>query len=139
MNLRSNISLISRYLKIFVIGYLIAGRLQSQSLASWQPWQEGGPPPRNEDIITSVPQICGIASIRFYQVFVSPVLSPDKCNFSPSCSNYSMMSIKRYGAAKGFVMTFDRLARDNPWVSRGGYEALGDRYFDPPSNNYYWW
>lgn len=136
MALRSNISSI---FKAPLLSFLISSALLSVASAAWQPWDQGKPSLAKEEIVTSVPQIVSASSIRFYQIFISPLLRQDKCNFTPSCSNYAMQSIKKYGALKGWVMAFDRLARDNPWVAEGHYKTLGNRFYDPPSDNYCWW
>lgn len=48
--------------------------------------------------------------IRAYQLFIS---SQDKkvCHFTPSCSQYGMLAIKKYGILRGLLMTSDRLQR----------------------------
>ena len=48
--------------------------------------------------------------IRSYQVFISSQ-GTDACVFTPSCSNFSMAAINRYGFAHGLLMTFDRFQR----------------------------
>ena len=103
------------------------------ALASWSPWDEAPAKIQtNDEGLTSVPQIFGVSLIRFYQRSISGQLSPNKCNFTPSCSNYSLQSIKKYGAWHGFVMTFDRLQRDHFWAAEGGYEVVGGRFYEPP-------
>lgn len=57
--------------------------------------------------------------IKAYQSIISPVLSrfEIQCRFYPSCSNYAILAIKKYGIAKGTRKTLDRLLRcrpDNP-------------------------
>lgn len=82
--------------------------------------------------------------VRFYQIAIRPALSP-RCQFVPSCSNYSLQSLREYGAVLGTLMTFDRLIRCHTYAS-GGYgviDALSSCYrcedlhptvklFDPP-------
>lgn len=63
-----------------------------------------------------------IICIRAYQFFISPLL-PGSCRFYPSCSSYSLESIRRYGPLKGLLMTFRRLARCHPWHP-GGYDPV---------------
>lgn len=63
-----------------------------------------------------------IAFVRFYQIFVSPVL-PGSCRFYPTCSSYSLESIRKYGALKGLVLTLFRILRCHPWHP-GGHDPV---------------
>lgn len=63
-----------------------------------------------------------LALIRFYRRWLSPVL-PGKCRFTPTCSEYGLQAIEKYGAYKGSWLTFKRLLRCNPFYH-------GD-YYDP--------
>ena len=60
--------------------------------------------------------------VRGYQLLIRPVLPPS-CRFSPSCSQYSLEAISKYGAIKGFWLTIKRLMRCNPW-NPGGYDPV---------------
>ena len=60
--------------------------------------------------------------IRLYQKYISPGL-PRRCRFSPTCSQYALEAIEKYGAVKGGWLAFKRLLRCNPFYK-------GD-YFDP--------
>jgi len=60
--------------------------------------------------------------IRGYQLFISP-LFPGKCRFYPTCSNYAIEAIERYGAGKGFIMAIKRILRCNPFHP-GGYDPV---------------
>ncbi len=60
--------------------------------------------------------------IRFYQRQISPAFPP-RCRFSPTCSQYALEAIEKYGAGKGGWLAFKRLLRCNPFNK-------GD-YFDP--------
>jgi hypothetical protein len=57
-----------------------------------------------------------------YKLLISPLLPPS-CRFSPSCSEYSLEAIEKYGALKGFWLTIKRVARCNPW-NQGGYDPV---------------
>jgi len=63
-----------------------------------------------------------IAMIRFYRRYISP-LSPPSCRYSPTCSQYGIEAIERFGAVKGTGMTLLRILRCNPW-SAGGYDPV---------------
>jgi hypothetical protein len=59
-----------------------------------------------------------IAVLRVYRIVVSPLLPP-ACRFYPSCSNYAIDAIARYGALRGSWMALCRLARCHPWHPGG--------------------
>ncbi len=63
-----------------------------------------------------------IAAIRFYQRFVSPVF-PHTCRFYPTCSEYSVQAISKYGILKGGLMSIWRIIRCNP-LNPGGYDPV---------------
>jgi hypothetical protein len=61
-------------------------------------------------------------SIRAYQLCISPLLGPS-CRFYPTCSQYAMESVLRYGPIRGTWLAIARLARCHPWHS-GGYDPV---------------
>jgi putative membrane protein insertion efficiency factor len=60
--------------------------------------------------------------VRFYQKFISPLKGPT-CRFYPTCSQYSIEAIRKYGALKGIYLTIRRLLKCHPFHS-GGYDPL---------------
>ena len=60
--------------------------------------------------------------IRFYQKFLSR-MKPPCCRFYPTCSEYALSAVKKYGAAKGSFIAFKRILRCNPFC-KGGYDPL---------------
>ena len=60
-----------------------------------------------------------IAMIRFYQKFLSP-LKHTRCPYTPTCSQYGLEAIQKYGAVKGSLMACWMILRCNPF-SKGGY------------------
>jgi putative membrane protein insertion efficiency factor len=63
-----------------------------------------------------------IAGVRCYQVCLRPIL-PAVCRFHPSCSEYFILAVQKYGPVKGGCKGVYRICRCNPFC-RGG--------FDPP-------
>ena len=58
--------------------------------------------------------------IRFYQKALSPILGRN-CRFYPSCSEYSYLTIKKYGIIKGLWRGLKRILKCHPW-SPGGVD-----------------
>jgi putative membrane protein insertion efficiency factor len=65
------------------------------------------------------------APIRLYQKTVSP-LTGSRCKYHPSCSEYSVQAITKFGILRGLVLAGWRLLRCNPW-SRGGFDPVEDQ------------
>ncbi|EHQ30197.1 membrane protein insertion efficiency factor YidD [Mucilaginibacter paludis] len=59
-----------------------------------------------------------IALIKLYQILLSPILGA-QCRYTPTCSQYGIEAIKKYGAFKGGWLTLKRIARCNPWGGHG--------------------
>ena len=66
-----------------------------------------------------------IAPIRLYQRVISPAL-PARCKYHPSCSQYAVGAVRRYGVLRGVVLAGWRLLRCNPW-SHGGVDFVEDQ------------
>lgn len=60
--------------------------------------------------------------IRFYRKALSPHL-PASCRYQPTCSQYTLTAIERFGALRGSWMGFWRILRCNPF-SKGGYDPV---------------
>ncbi|MFI3287437.1 MAG: membrane protein insertion efficiency factor YidD [Rikenellaceae bacterium] len=56
--------------------------------------------------------------VRFYQLCISPY-TPSACRFTPTCSQYAIDALKKYGLIKGLAKTIWRLLRCNPWGGHG--------------------
>lgn len=63
--------------------------------------------------------------IKFYQRAISPYFPPS-CKYSPTCSQYGIEAIERFGAFKGGLMTLWRILRCNPF-SKGGYDPVPEK------------
>ncbi|MFA5241639.1 MAG: membrane protein insertion efficiency factor YidD [Sulfuricella sp.] len=60
--------------------------------------------------------------VKSYQYLISPMLGPS-CRFTPTCSEYAVQALKKYGAIKGFWLSTKRVGRCHPWHD-GGYDPL---------------
>lgn len=63
-----------------------------------------------------------IGLIKFYQYVISPAIGP-KCRYTPTCSNYGLEAIKKYGPFKGGWLAAKRIASCHPWGG-SGYDPL---------------
>lgn len=63
-----------------------------------------------------------IKLIRLYQKYISPNI-PNTCKFRPTCSQYAIDAIEKYGVLKGIIKSIIRLARCNPYF-HGGYDPV---------------
>ena len=63
-----------------------------------------------------------MVAIRFYQRGISP-LFPPRCRYIPTCSEYALQAVEKYGAAKGTVLAAKRFLRCNPF-HKGGYDPV---------------
>jgi len=76
--------------------------------------------------ISTALQWVAIKFIRFYQLFISPIIGP-RCRFTPTCSHYAIESIKLHGIGKGCWLAAKRLIRCQP-LSDGGYDPVPTCY-----------
>jgi putative membrane protein insertion efficiency factor len=71
-----------------------------------------------------------IAPIRLYQAVVSPAIG-QRCRYYPSCSEYAVQAISRFGILRGLVLAAWRLLRCNPFSSGGFDPVENQRLFRP--------
>jgi putative membrane protein insertion efficiency factor len=60
-----------------------------------------------------------ILPIRFYQLCISPLL-PKSCRYNPTCSEYAVIAIGKYGIIRGLFMALKRILRCHPIKCLGG-------------------
>ena len=73
-----------------------------------------------------------VLPIRAYQRLISPFLG-QHCKYYPSCSEYAVQAVQRFGILRGLVLAGWRLLRCNPW-SDGGYDPVEEqRLFKAPT------
>ena len=63
-----------------------------------------------------------IRLIQIYRKYISPIKGT-KCPYYPTCSEYGLEAVERYGALKGSLLAAWRIIRCNPF-SKGGYDPV---------------
>ncbi|MGL5353664.1 MAG: membrane protein insertion efficiency factor YidD [Clostridium sp.] len=63
-----------------------------------------------------------LSIINLYRKYISPMRAPC-CIYSPTCSQYAIDAISKYGALKGGFLAIKRILRCNPF-SKGGYDPV---------------
>ena len=64
-----------------------------------------------------------LALIRFYRKCISPY-TPPACRFTPTCSQYGLEAIEKYGALKGGWLTVKRICRCHPFYKGDWYDPV---------------
>ena len=64
-----------------------------------------------------------LSVIRFYQRRISPGLPP-RCRYMPTCSQYAVEAIEKYGPWKGGWLALRRFLRCHPFSKRGFYDPV---------------
>ena len=59
-----------------------------------------------------------ILLIKFYQYVLSPAIGP-KCRYTPTCSNYALEALRKYGPIKGLLLAIKRISSCHPWGGHG--------------------
>lgn len=59
-----------------------------------------------------------ILLVRLYQAVISPLL-PGACRYTPSCSEYGLIALRRHGAFRGGWLTLRRFLSCHPWGGHG--------------------
>ena len=72
--------------------------------------------------VIAIPSWLLIAGVRCYQLGVSPFIGP-RCRFHPTCSQYFIEAVRKYGALRGSWRGLRRIGRCHPWGGSG---------YDPP-------
>jgi putative membrane protein insertion efficiency factor len=63
-----------------------------------------------------------IAAIKGYKQVLSPLL-PSACRYAPTCSEYAIQAIEKYGFMRGLLLAFKRIFRCHPFHP-GGYDPV---------------
>lgn len=64
-----------------------------------------------------------IGLIKFYRKYLSPPKGHATCKYFPTCSQYAIEAIEKYGVLKGGLLAVWRILRCNPF-SKGGYDPV---------------
>ena len=64
-----------------------------------------------------------IGLIKFYRKYLSPLEGHATCKYFPTCSQYAIEAIEKYGVLKGGLLAVWRILRCNPF-SKGGYDPV---------------
>ena len=66
---------------------------------------------------------CLLALIRYYRSCLSP-MHPPCCRFTPTCSQYALEAVEKYGALKGGCLALRRILRYHPFHKGGYYDPV---------------
>ncbi len=64
-----------------------------------------------------------IILIKLYRKYISPLKRYPSCRYIPTCSQYAIEAVEKYGAIKGGLLALWRIIRCNPF-SKGGYDPV---------------
>lgn len=67
-----------------------------------------------------------ISILKYYKRFISPVgerVFGNACRFTPSCSEYTITALERYGVGRGLKLGIKRVAKCHPW-GKFGYDPV---------------
>ncbi len=64
-----------------------------------------------------------ILIVKFYRRFISPYKAPG-CRFIPTCSQYALEALEKYGAIKGGYLAVRRILRCHPFSKKSGYDPV---------------
>jgi putative membrane protein insertion efficiency factor len=64
--------------------------------------------------------------IRFYQKAISP-LTPPSCRYHPTCSQYSLEALEKFGVLRGLYLSIRRILRCHPF-KKGGYDPVPEEF-----------
>lgn len=64
-----------------------------------------------------------LGTVKFYRKNISPYMGHGKCKYYPTCSQYALDAVEKYGSFKGTYLASKRFLRCNP-LSKGGYDPV---------------
>jgi putative component of membrane protein insertase Oxa1/YidC/SpoIIIJ protein YidD len=124
-----------------LIGGVLTPAAADQFRSPWPVKKTASPETTHKSYYSpSTPGIVFDFYVSLFQRYISPV-DGARCQLYPTCSQYARLSLKKHGGVLGFIMSADRLMRDNAGVSR--YHPLVSHYnhlyyYDPLEANDFW-
>ncbi len=73
---------------------------------------------QNQSWLSRVGVAMLLLPIRFYRACISPML-PASCRYTPTCSEYAMIALRKHGVIKGMYLSVKRILRCHPWGGSG--------------------
>ena len=65
-----------------------------------------------------------IGLVKFYRKYLSPLKRNSHCRFTPTCSQYAIEAIEKYGPFKGTFLAIKRILRCHPFSKHSGYDPV---------------
>ncbi|MBL7814000.1 MAG: membrane protein insertion efficiency factor YidD [Saprospiraceae bacterium] len=62
--------------------------------------------------------------VKVYRLFISPLLGPSKCRYSPTCSQYMIDAVMEWGILRGGWMGLKRIFRCHPWSTHDHFDPV---------------
>ena len=73
---------------------------------------------RGGEIIKKIAVFPLVVLVKFYQNSISP-FTPPSCRYTPTCSEYALQALRKYGPFKGGWLALKRILRCHPWGGSG--------------------
>ena len=73
---------------------------------------------RGGEIIEKIAVFPLVVLVKFYQNSISP-FTPPSCRYTPTCSEYALQALRKYGPFKGGWLALKRILRCHPWGGHG--------------------
>ena len=73
---------------------------------------------RGGEIIKKIAVFPLVVLVKFYQNCISP-FTPPSCRYMPTCSEYALQALRKYGPFKGGWLALKRILRCHPWGGHG--------------------
>lgn len=74
-------------------------------------------------LISKALNVVLIGLVKFYRKFLSPLKRRGCCRYIPTCSQYALEALQKYGPIKGSFLAIKRILKCNPF-SKGGYDPV---------------
>lgn len=78
---------------------------------------------KKKNVVSTYLNIVLIGLIKIYRKYISPMKRTPSCKFTPTCSQYAIEALQKYGPFKGSFLAVKRILRCNHF-SKGGYDPV---------------